>query len=178
MKIILVLVRENSPKRFSHPAYSCSHSVLFTLLTTPRKAAEPSDINERCTASPLCQRPRFCCCLFSAMNLEELQNSICNNVFLSNGWMLVGVATRKHNCWQHRKMCNLRAAQLFANNTKYLIQDGFSCSTSMRGPLVVIVWICFVYSDNKLKNQKIHGNSKLILIRVAVNTDFGQFGQH
>ena len=96
-KIILVLVRENGPKRFSHPAYSCSHSVLFTLLTTPRKAEEPSDINERCTASPLCQRPRFCCCcLFSAMNLEELQNSICNNVFLSNGWMLlVGVA----NCY-------------------------------------------------------------------------------
>ena len=60
--------------------------LFFTLLTTPRKAEERSDINERC-ASPLCQRPRCCCCccLFSAMNLEELQNSICNNVFLSNG---------------------------------------------------------------------------------------------
>ena len=93
-------------------------------------------------------------------------------------WLVLPiVTTRKHNCWQHRKMCNLRAALLFANNTKYLIQDGFSCSTSMRGPLVVIVWICFVYSDNKLKNQKSHGNSKLILIRVAVNTDFGQSGR-
>ena len=154
VKIILVLVRENSPKRFSHPAYSCSHSVLFTLLTTPRKAEELSDINERCTASPLCQRPRFCCCccLFSAMNLEELQNSICNNVFLSNGWMLVGVA----NCYNTKTQ--LLTAQknvqfksspaplqssLFANNAKFSIQDVFSCSnlfySTMRGPLVVIV---------------------------------------
>ena len=34
-----------------------------------------------------------------------------------------------------------------------------------------------MYSTNKLKNQKSHGNSKLILIRVAVNTDFGQSGR-
>ena len=45
--------------------------LFFTLLTTPRKAEERSDINERC-ASPVCQRPRrCCCCLFSAMNSER-----------------------------------------------------------------------------------------------------------
>ena len=191
MKIILVLVRENSPKRFSHPAYSCSHSVLFTLLTTPRKAEEPSDINERCTASPLCQRPRFCCCLFSAMNLEELQNSICNNVFLSNGWMLVGVAncyntktqllTAQKNVQFKSSLAPPHCLQIMRNFSYRMVFPALliilKCTT-MRGPLVVIVWICFVYSDNKLKNQKSHGNSKLILIRVAVNTDFGQFGQH
>ena len=137
MKIILVLVRENSPKRFSHPAYSCSHSVLFTLLTTPRKAEEPSDINERCTASPLCQRPRFCCCLFSAMNLEELQNSICNNVFLSNGWMLVGVAncyntktqllTAQKNVQFKSSLAPPHCLQIMRNFS--YIQDGLSCST-------------------------------------------------
>ena len=117
VKIILVLVRENSPKRFSHPAYSCSHSVLFTLLTTPRKAAEPSDINERCTASPLCQRPRFCCCLFSAMNLEELQNSICNNVFLSNGcWCCQLLQHENTTVDSTEKNCNLgEASPLFSS---------------------------------------------------------------
>ena len=184
MKIILVLVRENSPKRFSHPAYSCSHSVLFTLLTTPRKAEEPSDINERCTASPLCQRPRFCCCLFSAMNLEELQNSICNNVFLSNGWMLVGVAncyntktqllTAQKNVQFKSSLASPHCLQIMPNVLYRMVFPALTYFTV----LVVIVWICFVYIDNKLKNQKSHGNSKLILIRVAVNTDFGQFGQH